>query len=71
MPCFLEIALSDERDDEIDPPHDIGETLASTIPRVAPPSASLFEPVRDRYGWRLSLVFGNHAPNGRLRNSVA
>jgi hypothetical protein len=24
----------------------------------------LFEPVRDRYGWRLALVFGNHAPTG-------
>ncbi|HEV3417751.1 MAG TPA: hypothetical protein VG056_13080, partial [Pirellulales bacterium] len=24
----------------------------------------LFEPVRDRYGWRLALVFGNHAPDG-------
>jgi hypothetical protein len=23
-----------------------------------------FEPVRDRYGWRLALVFGNHAPGG-------
>jgi hypothetical protein len=26
--------------------------------------ASLFEPVRDRYGWRLALVFGNQAPDG-------
>jgi hypothetical protein len=25
---------------------------------------SLFEPVRDRYGWRLALVFGNHAAGG-------
>jgi hypothetical protein len=24
----------------------------------------LFEPVRDRYGWRLALVFGNHAAGG-------
>jgi hypothetical protein len=23
-----------------------------------------FDPVRDRYGWRLALVFGNHAPGG-------
>jgi hypothetical protein len=36
----------------------------STIPRVVPPKASLFEPVRDRYGWRLALVFGNHARGG-------
>jgi hypothetical protein len=65
MPCFSEIALSDERDDGIAPALDIGETFASTIPTVAPRAASLFEPVRDRYGWRLALVFGNHAPNGR------
>jgi hypothetical protein len=24
----------------------------------------LYEPVRDRYGWRLALVFGNHASGG-------
>ena len=35
-----------------------------TIPSVVPRLASLFEPVRDRYGWRLALVFGNHAPGG-------
>ncbi len=29
-----------------------------------PPAASLFEPVCDRYGWRLALVFGNHAAGG-------
>jgi hypothetical protein len=65
MTCFLEIALSDERHDGIAPALDIGETFPSTIPKVAPRAASLFEPVRDRYGWRLALVFGNHAPNGR------
>jgi hypothetical protein len=31
---------------------------------MAPRAASLFEAVRDRYGWRLALVFGNHAPGG-------
>jgi hypothetical protein len=29
-----------------------------------PRADSIFEPVRDRYGWRLALVFGNHAPGG-------
>lgn len=31
---------------------------------VLPPEASLFHPVRDRYGLRLALVFGNGAPGG-------
>ena len=35
-----------------------------TTPSVVPRRASVFEPVRDRYGWRLALVFGNHAPDG-------
>jgi hypothetical protein len=30
----------------------------------APRDEMRFEPVRDRYGWRLALVFGNHAPGG-------
>jgi hypothetical protein len=30
----------------------------------APREEMRFEPVRDRYGWRLALVFGNHAPGG-------
>jgi hypothetical protein len=33
-------------------------------PGVIPRTESLFNPVRDRYGWRLALVFGNHAPGG-------
>ncbi len=37
-----------------------GSTLPSAIPR----RELLFEPVRDRYGLRLALVFGNHAPGG-------
>ncbi len=32
--------------------------------RVEPPEALRFEPVRDRYGPRLALVFGNHARDG-------
>jgi hypothetical protein len=31
---------------------------------AAPPAESRFEPARDRYGRRLALVFGNHAPGG-------
>ena len=33
-------------------------------PQRDPPRGGPFEPVRDRYGWRLSLVFGNHARGG-------
>jgi hypothetical protein len=42
----------------------LAEMPGATIPSVVPRTASLFEPVRDRYGWRLALVFGNHAPGG-------
>jgi hypothetical protein len=65
MPYFLEIALSDERDDGIKPVVDKKKMFATTISSVAPREARLFERVRDRYGWRLALVFGNHAPDGR------
>jgi hypothetical protein len=34
------------------------------IARAVPSPENRFEPVRDRYGWRLALVFGNHAPGG-------
>lgn len=34
-------------------------------PQGARPAGGVFEPVHDRYGLRLSLVFGNHAPGGR------
>jgi hypothetical protein len=61
----MAVLFPDERDHGIEPVLNIGETSAATIPRVAPREASLFEPVRDHYGWRLALVFGNHAPNGR------
>jgi hypothetical protein len=37
-----------------------GDTLPGAIPRAE----GRFERVRDRYGWRLALVFGNHAPGG-------
>jgi hypothetical protein len=44
----------------------VDETVgpAQPAPQVVPRAESLFEPVRDRYGWRLALVFGNHAPGG-------
>ena len=76
MPCFSEIALYDERDNGIEPDLNIEGTFAAAMPSVAPREASLFEPVRDRYGWRLALVFGNHARAGavltfRARVSIA
>ena len=36
----------------------------SPAPVMVLRAESLFKPVRDRYGWRLALVFGNHAPGG-------
>jgi hypothetical protein len=36
-----------------------------------PPSESIFQPVQDVYGWRLALVFGNHAPGGQCPYYVA
>ena len=35
------------------------------IPSARPHDRLLFAPTRDRYGVRLALVFGNHAPGGR------
>jgi hypothetical protein len=40
------------------------QTPESASPGVAPRAESIFQPVRDRHGWRLALVFGNHAPGG-------
>ena len=40
------------------------EPLRSTLASAVPRPEVLFEPVRDRYGWRLALVFGNHALGG-------
>jgi hypothetical protein len=42
----------------------VGATRGTIVPSAAPPPESVFEPLRDRYGWRLALVFGNHAPSG-------
>jgi hypothetical protein len=39
--------------------------LSVTKPNAVPREEILFEPVHDRYGLRLALVFGNHAPGGR------
>jgi hypothetical protein len=38
--------------------------LSEALARAEPPAASVFAPVHDRYGPRLALVFGNHAPGG-------
>jgi hypothetical protein len=64
MPSFWETALSDNRNDGLRPGLDPGLASAPTIASAAPPAESRFEPARDRYGWRLALVFGNHAPGG-------
>ncbi|MFI5459871.1 MAG: hypothetical protein ACHRXM_31000 [Isosphaerales bacterium] len=64
MPSFWEIALSDEPADGLNPGPQVGETSGSSIPCAVPREESVFEPRRDRYGWRLALVFGNHAPGG-------
>jgi len=63
-PSFWEITLSGESDDGLLPKLDTAELPGPTIPSVVPRGASVFEPVRDRFGWRLALVFGNHAPGG-------
>lgn len=59
MRFFWETSLSGDRTKGLvlDP---VRSTIASAVPRPE----VLFEPVRDRYGWRLALVFGNHAPGG-------
>jgi hypothetical protein len=56
--------LSDERDNIQSPGRPGGGLWGSSRPGAVPRAESLFEPVRDRYGWRLALVFGNHAPGG-------
>jgi hypothetical protein len=63
MPSFWEIALSDEHDNSARVKAR-SEPRGSTIPRWVPRADMRFEPVQDRYGWRLALVFGNHAPGG-------
>jgi len=65
MPSFWEIALFDEPADGLNPEQQTGAMPGSTIPCAVPREDSLFELRRDRYGWRLALVFGNHAPGGR------
>jgi hypothetical protein len=39
-------------------------SVADASVRIEPPDAMRFEPVRDRFGPRLALVFGNHARDG-------
>ena len=66
MSSSLEIILSDGRDDSpITGSHTREASLVSS-PRAIPRRENLYEPVRDRYGWRLALVFGNHEHLGLL-----
>jgi hypothetical protein len=64
MPCFWEIALFNACDDDLTRTAPGDDTWASAAPRAVPRAESLFQPLGDRYGWRLALVFGNHAPGG-------
>jgi hypothetical protein len=56
---FWETTLSGDRTDGL-----ALEPVRSRIAGAVPRQEVLFEPVHDRYGWRLALVFGNHAPSG-------
>ena len=53
-----------DRDDALILPGSAAEPLRRTLASAAPRPETLFAPVRDRYGWRLALVFGNHFPGG-------
>ncbi len=55
--------MSSEHDDGVDVKL-LGRGPGSVIPEWMPREEIRFEPVRDRYGLRLALVFGNHAPGG-------
>ncbi|MGO9468612.1 MAG: hypothetical protein ACLQIB_50085 [Isosphaeraceae bacterium] len=56
--------MSGESDERLVPKLQLAEMPRPTIPTVVPRGESVFDPLRDRYGWRLALVFGNHAPGG-------
>jgi hypothetical protein len=64
MRCFWETTLSGEILDDMTSRCSGAEIIAPRAPSFVPPAASLFEPVSDRYGFRLALVFGNHAKGG-------
>src|SRR5262249_47988839 len=70
---FSEIILSSDGMVEMAPRRDPVEAPApaARVPGIVPRAESLFEPVRDRNGWRLALVFGNHAPGGLCPYAVA
>jgi hypothetical protein len=59
MRFFSEITLSGDHAEGL-----ALEPSRSTIAGAVPRPEILFEPVRDRYGSRLALVFGNQAPGG-------
>src|SRR5262245_14286423 len=64
MPFFWETTLSavDAEGQSLEVA--IGALAKSRSANAAPRAQMRFEPVRDRYGMRLALVFGNHAPGG-------
>jgi len=64
MFSFWKTTLFGDQDDGLTLPVSATEPLGSTLASAVPRQETLFEPVRDRYGWRLALVFGNHFPGG-------
>jgi hypothetical protein len=62
--AYSETTLSDKRDNRLKPGRPALEPGKLERPVAIPRADGLFEPVRDRNGWRLALVFGNHAPGG-------
>ena len=61
---FWKTTLFRDQDDGLILPVFASEPLPRALPSAVPRREILFEPVRDRYGWRLALVFGNHFPGG-------
>lgn len=49
----------------------VTQATVRAAPAAGPPASSLFQPLPDRHGLRLALVFGNHAPGGRCPYYVA
>ena len=56
--------MSDAPRPQIERAPTIGERGLPAEPTAVPPRSSRFRPVVDRYGVRLALVFGTHAPGG-------
>jgi hypothetical protein len=64
MPFSSETILSGAHAESTTSHQARGNSSNAPNANAAPPAQMLFEPVRDRYGLRLALVFGNQAPGG-------